>query len=75
VGGISLQEMNLLEAEFLKLINWSLWVEPQAEYECYLAGVLRQFPDFNVPSASAAANGNNCQNNNYVGTSQQSPVP
>jgi hypothetical protein len=46
VGGISLQEMNLLEGEFLKLVNWSLWVEPLTEFESYLAGVIRQFPDF-----------------------------
>jgi hypothetical protein len=32
VGGISLQEMNLLEAEFLKLVDWSLWVAPEAEF-------------------------------------------
>lgn len=48
VGGISLPEMNLLEAEFLKLVNWALWVAPEVEFEMYLAGVIRQYPDEQV---------------------------
>lgn len=42
VGGIHLQEMNLLESEFLNYIDWKLWVET-AEYEFYLQGVLEHF--------------------------------
>jgi hypothetical protein len=49
VGGISLPEMNLLEAEFLKLVNWALWVTPETEFELYLAGVIRQYPDQVAP--------------------------
>jgi hypothetical protein len=49
VGGISLPEMNLLEAEFLKLVNWALWVAPETEFEMYLAGVIRQYPDQVAP--------------------------
>ena len=49
VGGISLQEMNLLEAEFLKLVNWAIWVAPETEFEMYLAGVIRQYPDQVAP--------------------------
>ena len=49
VGGISLPEMNLLEAEFLKLVNWALWVTPETEFEMYLAGVIRQYPDQVAP--------------------------
>jgi hypothetical protein len=39
IGGIHLQEINLLESEFLKFLDWKLWVEPQ-EYDCYLKGLL-----------------------------------
>lgn len=28
VGGVHLQEMNLLESEFLDLIDWRIWVDP-----------------------------------------------
>jgi len=42
VGGIQLDEMNLLESEFLNYIDWKLWVEP-AEYDIYLKGVLQHF--------------------------------
>jgi hypothetical protein len=42
VGGVSLQELNLLEAYYLKTIDWAVWVEPQAEFEMYLQGVLLQ---------------------------------
>ena len=41
VGGVSLQELNLLESHFLELIDWRVWVEPVAEFEVYLQGVLR----------------------------------
>lgn len=41
--------MNLLEAEFLKLVNWALWVAPETEFEMYLAGVIRQYPDQVAP--------------------------
>jgi Cyclin len=36
MGGVSLQELNFLEAEFLALVNWRLWVEPTTEFEMYL---------------------------------------
>lgn len=42
VGGVHLQEMNLLESEFLNYIDWKLWVDPP-EYDFYLAGVLTHF--------------------------------
>ena len=41
VGGVCLQELNLLEASFLELVEWRVWVEPVAEFEVYLLGVLR----------------------------------
>lgn len=41
--------MNLLEAEFLKLVNWAIWVAPETEFEMYLAGVIRQYPDQVAP--------------------------
>jgi hypothetical protein len=42
VGGVHLQEMNLLESEFLNYIDWKLWVEP-AEFDFYTKGVLSHF--------------------------------
>jgi len=42
VGGISLEEMNLLEIEFLKFLDWKLWVDP-AEYDFYLKGLIQHF--------------------------------
>ena len=47
VGGVHLQEMNLLESEFLNYIDWKLWVEP-AEYDFYTQGVQAHFEQ--VPS-------------------------
>jgi hypothetical protein len=41
VGGVSLSELNLLESQFLQLLDWSLWVDPINEFEVYLQGVLR----------------------------------
>ena len=41
VGGVCLQELILLEATFLELVDWRVWVEPVAEFEVYLLGVLR----------------------------------
>lgn len=35
LGGVSLLEINLLEATFLDLLNWRLWVDPVQEYEMY----------------------------------------
>ncbi|TNV86735.1 hypothetical protein FGO68_gene3855 [Halteria grandinella] len=43
MGGVSLQELNFLEAEFLALIDWRLWVEPSTEFEIYFRGVLAHF--------------------------------
>jgi len=49
VGGVHLQEINLLESEFLNYIDWKLWVEP-SEYDFYLQGVLSHFEQaVNVP--------------------------
>lgn len=42
VGGISLEEMNLLEIEFLKFLDWKLWVDP-TEYDFYLKGLIQHF--------------------------------
>ena len=42
IGGVHLEEMNLLEAEFLRFLDWRLWVDP-AEYEFYGRGVLQHF--------------------------------
>jgi PHO85 cyclin-6/7 len=39
VGGVHLEEMNLLETEFLRIIDWRLWVNP-SEYESYFKGLL-----------------------------------
>ena len=39
VGGVHLEEINQLEKEFLKFIDWRLWVDP-AEYEQYLKGLI-----------------------------------
>ena len=38
-GGVHLQEMNLLEVEFLKYLRWKLWIDPQ-EYDIYFKGVV-----------------------------------
>lgn len=35
VGGIHLQELNQLEVEFVRLLGWKLWVDPE-EYALYL---------------------------------------
>lgn len=39
VGGVTLQEINALEDEFLKMINFSLWIDKQEfdKYKVYLA--------------------------------------
>lgn len=42
IGGVHLEEMNLLEAEFLRFVDWRLWVEP-SEYDFYLQGLLQHF--------------------------------
>jgi hypothetical protein len=34
IGGVHLEEMNLLEVEFLKFIDWKVWVSAE-EYEFY----------------------------------------
>ena len=28
VGGVTLEEMNLLEVDFLNFLDWKLWVDP-----------------------------------------------
>jgi hypothetical protein len=38
IGGVHLEEMNLLEVEFLKFIDWKVWVSAE-EYEFYLNGL------------------------------------
>ena len=42
IGGVHLEEINLLEAEFLKFLDWRLWVDPQ-EYEFYMKGLMQHF--------------------------------
>jgi hypothetical protein len=42
IGGVHQEEMNLLETEFLKFVDWRLWVEP-AEFEFYLKGLVSHF--------------------------------
>jgi hypothetical protein len=42
IGGVHLEEMNLLEVEFLRFLDWRLWVEP-ADYDFYGQGVLQHF--------------------------------
>ena len=42
IGGVHLSEMNLLECEFLSILDWKLWVEPQ-DYNTYLKGVMQHF--------------------------------
>lgn len=42
IGGIHPLEMNLLELEFLKLLEWLLWVDP-SEYDFYLKGIIQHF--------------------------------
>jgi len=32
IGGVDLKEINILEKEFLRFINWRLWVDP-LEYD------------------------------------------
>lgn len=32
----------MLELEFLKMLNWKLWVDPQ-EFDIYLKGLLQHF--------------------------------
>ena len=43
IGGVSLEELNQLEAAFLEYIDWRLWVEPGTEYEFYLQGLMQHF--------------------------------
>ena len=42
VGGVNLEEMNLLEAEFLKFLDWKLWVDI-SEYERYYKSLIQHF--------------------------------
>lgn len=42
VGGVHPKEMNLLEVEFLKILQWGLWVDP-SEYDFYLKGIMQHF--------------------------------
>ena len=42
VGGVNLQEMNLLESEFLSLLDWRIWVDSE-EYDFYLKGLMQHF--------------------------------
>lgn len=39
IGGVSLEELNLLEVTFLKYLDWHLWVDP-LDFDTYLKGVL-----------------------------------
>eukprot|EP00347_Sterkiella_histriomuscorum_P015148 403358137 len=40
VGGVHPQEINLLEKEFIRILGWSLWVDP-TEYDFYLRGIMQ----------------------------------
>lgn len=42
VGGVSRDELNLLEVDFLKFLDWKLWVDP-VEYDNYLKGLIQHF--------------------------------
>jgi hypothetical protein len=42
IGGVSLEELNLLEVTFLKYLDWRLWVDP-TDFDLYLKGVLQHF--------------------------------
>jgi len=42
IGGVHLQEINILEKEFLSFLDWKLWVDPK-EYDFYLNGLLSHF--------------------------------
>jgi hypothetical protein len=42
IGGVHLNEMNILESEFLKFLDWRLWVEP-IDYDYYMNGLLQHF--------------------------------
>ena len=44
IGGIHVQEMNLLEREFLKFLDWQLWVDPK-DYDCYMQGVIQHYTE------------------------------
>ena len=42
VGGVGSEEMNMLEIDFLKYIDWKLWVDP-SEYENYTNALMFHF--------------------------------
>ena len=42
IGGVTVQEMNILELELLTNIDWVTWVEP-SEYNLYVAQLVRRF--------------------------------
>ena len=42
IGGVSTQEINLLELEFLTQIGWETWVEP-SEYDAYVQALWGRF--------------------------------
>ena len=42
IGGVSTQEVNLLESTFLEWLDWRLWVDPP-EYDYYLKGLIEHF--------------------------------
>jgi hypothetical protein len=42
VGGVHPREINLLEIEFLKILQWRLWLDP-SEYDFYLRGIMQHF--------------------------------
>jgi len=43
IGGVSLQELNLLEGHFLHLISWQVWVDAEGDHNLYKQGVLTHF--------------------------------
>jgi len=42
IGGVHTLEMNALELEFLKTIEWKVWVEP-TDYDIYFGGIMQHF--------------------------------
>jgi len=40
IGGLTVERMNMLEAEFVKMLDWKVFVDPQ-EYQFYLGVVLQ----------------------------------
>ncbi|CDW72498.1 cyclin 2 [Stylonychia lemnae] len=51
IGGVNTNEINILEAEFLKTIEWRVWVDP-SDYDYYQGGVQQHFQALEQTHAS-----------------------